>query len=201
MSKLTKIYLQNKNSFINIHFFNQTTTDLNRHKHKKNQTNTTTLQYSRNVNICSFEPCIFCRCCRKNSTSFLSELVKCHNITVLLVPEQDFRVQEKLWAARSYHQVMCPLHLEEPSIFVFILQKTKKQRWKSLWVSLNCSHPPQLQLQLRSCPALVWVFFLQFEAWRPLWSPYLSAWSPSPSFNGTNALRYKTAVKLQKRLL
>lgn len=67
---------------------------------------------------------------------------------------------------------------------------TTKHRWKSLRVSLKYSHPPQLQL--RSCAALVWVFFLQSEAWRPLWSPYLSAWSPSPSFNGTHALRYKS---------
>lgn len=48
-------------------------------------------------------------------------------MTVRFEPEPAFRVQEMLWAARSYHQVKCPLHLEEPSISVFILQKKKTQ--------------------------------------------------------------------------
>ncbi len=79
---------------------------------------------------------------------------------------------------------------------------TNKHRWKSLWALLKCSHPPGLL----SCPAPVWVFFLQCGAWRPLWSPYLSSWSPSPSFNGTNTFRYykalgQTLVKQKESLL
>ncbi len=79
---------------------------------------------------------------------------------------------------------------------------TNKHRWKSLWALLKCSHPPELL----SCPAPVWVFFLQCGAWRPLWSPYLSSWSPSPSFNGTNTFRYykalgQTLVKQKESLL
>lgn len=45
-----------------IHFLNQTTGDLNRHKHKNNQTPqhySIFDRYIRNVNICLFEPRIF----------------------------------------------------------------------------------------------------------------------------------------------